>query len=153
MTLKINSTIISLILLTVLLVLPMVVLAADASVDGGGGGLVPCGNTADDPCTFKDIFELIGNVIKFLLFTLALPLCALAIVWGGIIIVLNPANPGERAKGLDIIKNAMIGLALALASYLIVDTLLTIFTDQTLQSLQSDQGVTGGVTGNDATIN
>ncbi len=95
-------------------------------------GLVPC----TDNCTFNDIFKLIGNIIEFLLLVVAVPLCALVITWQGIQLVLHPNEARFKTESKNVLWGAVLGLFLALASYLIVDTLLTTFTDESLDDLQ-----------------
>lgn len=94
-------------------------------------GLVPC----QDDCTFLKIFELITNIINFFI-KIAVPLCALAITWGGIQLVLNPTNATAKGKAKEIIVAAGLGLAIALGSYLIVNTLLTLFSTESIDTLQ-----------------
>jgi len=64
-----------------------------------GQGLVPCGGKNQEPCTFNDLFVLINNVIKFLLFTLIPPIAALIFAFGGITIMSAGGDPGKVEKG------------------------------------------------------
>lgn len=100
-------------------------------------GLVPCGGGTLPTCTVNHLFILIANIVRFLLFAVAMPLCALAITYGGIQIAMYSTNPGAKEKGKGIVISAAIGLLIALASYLIVDTILTVFTSRTLDTLQT----------------
>lgn len=94
-----------------------------------GSGLVPC----TDNCQFNHLFVLVANIVQFLIFTLALPLVALVITYAGVIMVLNPANEGKRKDALGMIYAAVWGLGIALAAYLIVDTLLKFFAGSAYQ--------------------
>lgn len=87
--------------------------------------LVPC----DDNCTFQDFNTLATNIINFLLFVIAIPLATIMIIWGGVLLVLYPANPGYKDRAKKIIYTAIIGLFLALAAYLIVKTIIDIFVN------------------------
>lgn len=102
-------------------------------------GLVPCGNEGQSACTFYDIFKLIGNIIEFLLLTVAVPLCALVITWSGIQLALHPNEAQFKTEKKNVLWGAVLGLFLAFSSYLIVDTLLTTFTDESLETLQPSQ--------------
>lgn len=115
-----------------MLVLPISVFATAATV-----GLVPCGSGNLPTCTVAHIFELIARIVRFLLFTVAVPLCALAITYGGIKIAMYSTNPGAKDEGKKIVINAGIGLLVALASYLIVDTILSTFAEKDLGQLQT----------------
>ena len=111
-------------------------------------GLVPCGAQGGLPtCGVVHVFALIINIVKFLLFTVAVPLCALAITYGGIKIAMYSTNPGAKEEGKKIIINAAIGLLVALASYLIVDTIIKVFTEEKggVDQLQRDLGGEGFV--------
>lgn len=88
--------------------------------------IIPCG--AEGECTFQDLFVLIQNVISFLLFKLAVPLAAIAFAWAGILFVVYSGNEGKRSEAKSIIWYAIIGLALALAAWLIVDTIFGTLT-------------------------
>lgn len=112
-------------------VVPVFALAQEATT-----GLVPC--TGED-CNVDHIFILIGNIIKFLIFTVALPLCALVITYGGIQIAMYSTNPGAKEKGKAAIIAAIIGLMIALGSYLIVDTILKTFTDRSIGEAQINE--------------
>ncbi len=111
------------------LFLPVLALAKNTE------GLVPCGNGAT--CTVDDAFELIARIVRFLIFTVAMPLCALAITYGGIQMAMSSTNPSGKEKGKTIVITAATGLLIALASYLIVDTILTFFTGDSLDTLNS----------------
>lgn len=111
-------------------------------------GLVPCGDQGGlPPCEVVHIFTLIANIVKFLLFTVAVPLCALAITYGGIKMAMYSTNPGAKEEGKKIIINAAIGLLVALASYLIVDTIIKVFTEKDggVDQLQRDLDADGFV--------
>ena len=123
-------------------------LAAPFFVAAQTTGLVPCGAQGGLPtCGVVHIFALIANIVKFLLFTVAVPLCALAITYGGIKIAMYSTNPGAKDEGKKIIINAAIGLLIALASYLIVDTIIKVFTEKDggVDQLQRDLGGDGFV--------
>ena len=91
-------------------------------------GLIPCGDTGNADCTFADLFKLIANIIDFLLFKLAVPLAAIAFAWAGILLLTDGGNEGKRKQAKEIIKAAGIGLAFALAAWLIVNTIFTTLT-------------------------
>jgi len=93
--------------------------------------LIPC----TDDCTFADFLGpdgLVGKIVHFLLFDLAAPLAAIAFAWAGILFVVYSGNDGKRSQAKDIIWYAVIGLALALAAWLIVNTIFTTLTTITI---------------------
>ncbi|MDX1607936.1 MAG: pilin [Candidatus Spechtbacterales bacterium] len=88
------------------------------------GGLVPCGGVSC-PCTFCDFFELIHNIVEFLLFTLGPILASLMIVVGGFYVLTSAGNQGKYRKGKEYIKWALLGYLLMLGAWLIINTILT----------------------------
>ena len=87
-------------------------------------GLIPC----TDDCTFAKLFELVANIISFLLFKLAVRLAAIAFAWAGVLLLTDGGNEGKRKKAKEIIQYAVFGLAIALAAWLIVNTIFTTLT-------------------------
>lgn len=87
--------------------------------------LIPCDGGEVNPCDFNDIMTLVNNVINFLIFTLALPLAAIVIAWSGFLFLTSGAEPGKRTKAKKMLTDVVIGLVIALAAWLIVQTILT----------------------------
>src|SRR3989344_738841 len=87
-------------------------------------GLVICGVGDAKPCTICDIWALADKVINFLLFTLATPILIVVLIAGGFIYLTSGGNPKktETAKGL--ITSAIVGIIIAFAAWLVVDTIL-----------------------------
>lgn len=83
--------------------------------------LIPC----TDNCDYQQFILLIGKVFQFLTLELAVPLAAVAIVYGGIIMITAGTNEGKRSQAKSIIGYAVWGLVLALAAWLIVRTIMT----------------------------
>ncbi len=88
---------------------------------GAETGLVKCGVSRD--CTICDIFILIRDVFNFALGLLA-SLAVLSVVIGGVYILTSAGNPGAVSTGYGIITNAVIGLLLVMASFLLFSFLL-----------------------------
>ena len=101
-------------------------------------GLVRCGRVADstanpprlvaDPaCTFDDIMNLINRVINFILTTLVIPIAAIMFAYAGVLLVTAGGEvASKRTKAKEIFTNALIGLVIAVACWLIVKTVLSI---------------------------
>jgi len=94
-------------------------------------GLVPCGTERDakgnitNPCTWCHLMQLVKNVINFLMY-LVFPLAAIMIVVGGIMIMTAGGSTERVAKGKEIVTAAVVGLLIALLSWLIIDTIIGI---------------------------
>ncbi len=84
-------------------------------------GLVKCGVSRD--CTICDIFILIRDIFTFALGLLA-SLAVLSMVIGGIYILVSAGNSGLVTQGYSIITNAVVGLLLVMASFLLFSFLL-----------------------------
>lgn len=110
-----HTLVYTLLIFTILLAPTLFVYAAD---------IIPC----KDDCTFAKLFELVANVIDFLLFKLAVPLAAIAFAWAGTLMVIYGNNESERKKAKSIILAAIVGLAFALAAWLIVNTIFSTLT-------------------------
>lgn len=93
-------------------------------------GLVPCGTEANpEPCTVCHLFMLISNVINFILFSLLTPLAVLGIIIGGIMILTAGGSEDRLKRGKAILSSVIIGIFLAFAAWLIVDTILKSIVD------------------------
>jgi len=88
---------------------------------GGSSGLVKCGVSRD--CTICDIFILVRDIFNFALGLLA-TLAVLSIVIGGFYVVTSAGNSGRVSEGYSIITNAVIGLLLVMASFLLFSFVL-----------------------------
>jgi len=87
-------------------------------------GLVPCGGSGQPACTFCDFFVLIHNIVEFAIFTLAPILVILMITIGGFFILTSRGNPGQFSKGKNMIYWALIGYAVILLAWIIINTIL-----------------------------
>ncbi len=115
----------------------------DAGFGNGGSNLVPCGTdrgevitengkeTADsrkilNPCGFDDILAFINNTINFLLFKLALPVSAMMFAYAGFLLITSGGEANKKTHAKEIFWNVAIGLIIAAASFVIVNTVLSI---------------------------
>src|SRR3990172_8704609 len=92
-------------------------------------GLVPpCG---EDPVTkeciwgWDQLMILIANVIDFLIFYLSLPIAAIVFAYSGWLFMTSGDNPGKRDQAKSIFWKVGLGLVIAMAAWLIVNTILT----------------------------
>ena len=95
-------------------------------------GLVPtCGPTCNEsgvctgsPCGICDFFKMVVNIYNFIVTGIATPLAVIALIIGGICILVSAGNPNLSGTGKKIIYAALIGLALVFCSYLIINSVL-----------------------------
>jgi len=87
--------------------------------------------TGIEDCTFDKLFglddsdkSLVGRVLDYAVFYLAVPLATIAIMWAGITMVSNTGNPGKQTAAKEMIQNAIIGLIIVLAAYLVIKVIV-----------------------------
>ena len=95
-------------------------------------GLVPCGRSVNDPetpdinesqpCTACDLLRLAQNVLKFA-FVIAFLIVVGFIVYGGFRWIFSGGKEQNIKAGQQIITNAIIGLVIILAAWIIVNTI------------------------------
>ena len=117
-----NKNKLLIVFLWLLIITPVWVLAQTPT------GIVNCGNSDQDPCTYEDFVRpgtgLIDTVIKFLIFGLMVPAGVIALVVAGVLLVTKPGVPAARETAKNIIKSVIYGLIIALAAYLIVKAII-----------------------------
>ena len=99
--------------------------------------LIPCTNTPDasgvvkDPCDFNALLVLFSNVINFVVKDLALPLATITIIYSGFT-YLTTAISDKKAKARQMLLNVVIGFAVILAAWLIVNTIVKTLVDPSI---------------------
>jgi hypothetical protein len=88
---------------------------------GNSAGLVPCGDTASNPCTFCHFFQLFANIVNFVLFRFVPPLAILMFVWGGAMFLMAAGDPGRLNQAKGIFTSTLLGLAIVYAAWLVVN--------------------------------
>lgn len=121
---------ITLSLVTLLFITPTLALAQ-------AGGLVPCGGSAEDPCTTKDVIALVAQLVDFLITMLGV-IAVIALVYAGFKMVVSRGNESEWKQAKAIFTNVVIGIIIILASWLIVDTVMRGLTGDGLQYWSSE---------------
>jgi hypothetical protein len=104
-----------------MLIIPVFSLAADTP-------LVLCGTEANPaPCDFNALMALVNTVIHFILFYMVIPIAAIMSAYAGFLMVTAGGEAaGARTKAKSIFTNALIGLVIATAAWLIVKLILSI---------------------------
>lgn len=112
--------------------------------DTGSSGLVPCGyqevssedvgdsassakaaRKAAEDCDFWDLLQLAKNIIDFLLYVIAVPLAAIMFAYAGWLYLSAGGNESKVKEAHHIFGMIAMGLALALAAWLIINAIVT----------------------------
>ncbi|MFA5098849.1 MAG: hypothetical protein WC461_01365 [Candidatus Paceibacterota bacterium] len=87
-------------------------------------GLVPCGGTGEAACNWCYFGDLALRIINFMMY-LIFPLAAVMIVIGGIFIITSGGSSDRFSRGKEMITAAVIGILIALLSWIILDTIIS----------------------------
>ncbi len=114
------------------------------SSDPCPGGLVPCGRSCDDPntatneccfCTICHLFILISRIIDFLVTKIAIPLLALMAMVSAVLFLTAHGNPEWILRGKRAITSAIVGFAIVVLSWTIINTIIFILVEGKFPSL------------------
>lgn len=94
------------------------------------GALVTC----KENCGYRELIDLIRRVIDFLLFTLSLPIAAAMFMYAGFLYLTSSGDHHKIEKAHGIFWNVLVGLVIAMAAWLIVNTLVGSLLDKNLQN-------------------
>jgi type IV secretory pathway VirB2 component (pilin) len=86
---------------------------------------VRCGNPGQKACEIGDFFNTLGYIYNFLVLSVATPLAVIALIIGGIFILISAGNPNFAEMGKKIVRYSIFGLALVFGSWLIIKTILS----------------------------
>lgn len=106
----------------VLLFSPFLALAQPSFV----GDVAPDCDVTGGMCGYCDLMRLAQRVIEFLIF-FAIVVAILMIIYAGFLYVGAAGNPGQVTKAHSVLRAAVFGLVIVLASYLIINLILMIF--------------------------
>jgi hypothetical protein len=88
--------------------------------------IVPCDGSIFFPCDFAALMKLVNNLINFALFKLALPIAAIMFAYAGIKLLLSGGSEEARSSAKRIFANTALGIIIAGAAFLIVNSILSI---------------------------
>lgn len=90
------------------------------------GPLVSCGREGQSMCTLCDLFTMVQTIIDFVSLGITV-LVVVFITFGGFMILLAGANPGNLETGKKIITNAVIGVIIALLAWTVINMVFNTF--------------------------
>lgn len=98
--------------------------SANLLTDGVWSGIT-CNLPSAKPCTFCDGVHFILNIVN-LLFIIAAPIAAAMIIWAGFRLMIFAYSPDAKKKSWEIIRLAVFGFILTLASWAIIAEIMHI---------------------------
>jgi hypothetical protein len=120
-------------LLMVMIMLGLVFVHANAVAQG----IVPCGRRAQGPdgqCTLNGLKTLAINIVNYMLAGAGL-VAMVFVLWGGIQMLLSGGSPERLKAGKTTLFNALLGLVIVLASYILINFLVLTLTGGTINDL------------------
>lgn len=102
-------------------------------------GIIPCGSSGQPNCNLCYILVLIQNLINFVVgpgggpttpVGIIYPLATLMVAYGGFVWFTSGGSESRLTQAKGIISSAIWGLVIALASFLIVNTVLNVLAGQ-----------------------
>lgn len=90
------------------------------------GAIVEC----VENCGYRELISLVQRIIDFLIFTIAMPLGAIIFMWAGFKYMTSGGDPGKLKEAKGMFFAVFVGLAIALAAWLVVNTLLNVLLNQ-----------------------
>jgi hypothetical protein len=96
------------------------------SIGIGGSNCIPIGSSTD--VSSNPIWRLLITFVQFLSVGIGFAVTG-GIIWGGIVYMTARANPNQVQKGIEIIRNAILGLILFIFMYAVLEFVIpgTIF--------------------------
>ncbi len=92
-------------------------------VFGDKKGLIPCSGI---DCELCHIFELLSNLISFLLISIVPPVAALLFVFGGVKMLTAGGDAGKVNDAKKLMTNVVIGLVIVYSAHLLISGLLKV---------------------------
>lgn len=97
------------------------------------GPIVPCGYEGAPECKLCHLLVLGANIFKFLV-TVSFAIASVFVAWGGFLFLTSGGSEERRAKAKNAIQNAVFGIVIILAGWLIINTILTTIVLPSIQA-------------------
>ncbi|MFZ2225914.1 MAG: pilin [Candidatus Moraniibacteriota bacterium] len=100
-------------------------------------GLVPCGTGATDPCTLCHLIVGFKGLLDWGM-TILVVAAITAVTISGVMYIISSGNPGLITSAKGLLTNSLIGFAIMLGAWLIINTTLTLLSVKTDLGIQKD---------------
>lgn len=121
---KITTTFLALLFSAVTLFLPVFATQSPvvhAATEADGGGFVPCGNTANNPCNVSHLFKAFIIIVNYLI-DLAGFVAVAAIVYAALLMVTSQGE-GRLTEAKKRLSGAVFGLLIVMAAFVLINAL------------------------------
>jgi hypothetical protein len=105
---------------------------------GCNSEIVPCKGTDTDPCSLCKMFQLVNNIIMFVMTCLAPIVATLMIAIGGLYLLTSRGDPGAYTKAKDRIQASVAGLVIMFVAWIFLNTFFTYIGVQGWTGLRDD---------------
>lgn len=93
------------------------------------GPIIPdCGQNNPNALGWGAVLEVVNNIIALLITVLVVFVAPLIIAWAGFLLVAYSVNPAGKERARSLLINLVVGLVIALAAWLIVNTIMIALT-------------------------
>lgn len=110
------------VILTILMS-PFMLSAAESNLIFCNTGTPNAQGEFSDPCGWREFVSLGQRFINYLIL-LIIPLATVTFAWAGFTILTAGGNAGQVQKGKEMFSKVAIGIAWALAAWLVINTIL-----------------------------
>lgn len=107
--------------------LPMIVSVQAADTTSGGFEIITCGDGGPRDCDFEALKKTVGNLFKYLLELVILPVATIVLIWAGFMTIWESSYGRDSSRYRKALLNIVIGIALAVGAYALVRTFITLF--------------------------
>ncbi|MDP3901413.1 MAG: hypothetical protein Q8Q37_00345 [bacterium] len=109
-----------------LLLISCVLLASQAqAVTLFGVTCEPSAGPDSGGCGLPELIQMLAGIIEFMQ-VIIIPIAVGFIIWGGIVIMTAGGSEEKVKQGKKIITSAVVGVAISLGAYLIINAVLSI---------------------------
>lgn len=115
-----NKKALSLLVPLTVLIVPVRAYASNPLLLNGSDSIVPEACRSLCPCGVGGALQFVQNIMNVMI-SAAVIFMIMFIVWAGFLFIMSVANPESRSKARSMLINAVIGMVIVLAAWLIVD--------------------------------
>ena len=90
--------------------------------------IVECGPGYPEECGKEQFIGLLHNLMKFAI-EIAIVIVGFAVVYGGVMIMISAGSEERASKGKKAMTASVTGIVIIFTAWLIVNTLITLFTN------------------------